>query len=47
MVHIGKNTRTIVSKGISAGKGQNSYRGLVQVGKKATNARNFRSATRC
>ena len=42
MVHIGKNTRsTIVSKGISAGKGQNSYRGLVQVGKKATNARNF------
>ena len=42
MVHIGKNTRsTIVSKGISAGKGQNSYRGLVQVGKKAKNARNF------
>jgi len=42
MVHIGKNTSsTIVSKGISAGKGQNSYRGLVQVGKKATNARNF------
>ena len=42
MVHIGKNTRsTIVSKGISAGRGQNSYRGLVQVGKNATNARNF------
>ena len=42
MVHLGKNTRsTIVSKGISAGRGQNSYRGLVQVGKKATNARNF------
>ena len=42
MVHIGKNTRsTIISKGISAGKGQNSYRGLVQVGKKASNARNF------
>ena len=42
MVHLGKNTRsTIVSKGISAGRGQNSYRGLVQVGKKAANARNF------
>jgi len=42
MVHIGKNTRsTIVSKGISAGKGQNSYRGLVQVGKNASKARNF------
>ena len=42
MVHIGKNTRsTIISKGISAGKGQNSYRGLVQVGKKASKARNF------
>ena len=42
MVHIGKNTRsTIISKGISAGKGQNSYRGLVQVGKNATNARNY------
>ena len=42
MVHIGKNPRsTIVSKGISAGRGQNSYRGLVQVGKNATNARNF------
>jgi Fe-S cluster assembly protein SufB len=42
MVHIGKNTRsTIVSKGISAGYGQNSYRGLVSVGKNAVNARNF------
>jgi Fe-S cluster assembly protein SufB len=42
MVHIGKNTKsTIVSKGISAGHGQNSYRGLVDVKKGATNARNF------
>ncbi len=42
MVHIGKNTRsTIVSKGIAAGHGQNSYRGLVKVQKTATNARNF------
>jgi Fe-S cluster assembly protein SufB len=42
MVHIGKNTRsTIVSKGISAGHGQNSYRGLVKVLKSAANARNF------
>ena len=42
MVHIGKNTRsTIISKGISAGHGQNSYRGLVKVQKSATNARNF------
>jgi Fe-S cluster assembly protein SufB len=42
MVHIGKNTRsTIVSKGISAARGQNSYRGLVQIGRNATNARNF------
>jgi Fe-S cluster assembly protein SufB len=42
MVHVGKNTRsTIVSKGISAGHGQNSYRGLVKVQKGATNARNF------
>jgi Fe-S cluster assembly protein SufB len=42
MVHIGKNTRsTIVSKGIAAGHGQNSYRGLVKVLKTATNARNF------
>jgi len=42
MVHIGKNTSsTIVSKGISAGRGQNSYRGLVEVRKSATNARNY------
>jgi Fe-S cluster assembly protein SufB len=42
MIHIGKNTRsTIVSKGISAGQGQNSYRGLVEVKKSAVNARNF------
>lgn len=41
MTHIGKNTRSrIVSKGISAGKSQNSYRGQVQVLKRATNARN-------
>ncbi|MBS1559933.1 MAG: Fe-S cluster assembly protein SufB, partial [Bacteroidetes bacterium] len=42
MIHIGKNTRSrIVSKGISAGKSQNSYRGQVQIMKRATNARNF------
>jgi len=42
MIHIGKNTRsTIVSKGISAGFGQNSYRGLVEIKKGAENARNF------
>lgn len=42
MIHIGKNTRSlIVSKGISAGKSQNSYRGLVKVNKQATNSRNF------
>ena len=42
MIHLGRNTRsTIVSKGISAGHGQNSYRGLVQVGKGAENARNY------
>jgi Fe-S cluster assembly protein SufB len=42
MIHIGKNTSsTIVSKGISAGKGQNSYRGLVKIQKSAANARNF------
>ncbi len=42
MIHIGKNTRSrIVSKGISAGKSQNSYRGQVQVMKRADNARNF------
>ena len=42
MIHIGKNTRsTIVSKGISAGQGQNSYRGLVKVLPKADGARNY------
>ncbi len=42
MIHIGKNTRsTIVSKGISAGFGQNTYRGLVKVQPKAINARNY------
>jgi Fe-S cluster assembly protein SufB len=42
MVHVGKNTKsTIVSKGISAGHGQNSYRGLVKIQKSASNARNF------
>jgi Fe-S cluster assembly protein SufB len=42
MYHIGKNTKSrIVSKGISAGKSQNSYRGLVKVMKRAENARNF------
>lgn len=42
MVHLGKNTKsTIISKGISAGKSNNSYRGLVKVGKNAVNARNF------
>ena len=42
MIHIGKNTKSrIVSKGISAGKSQNSYRGLVKVHHKAENARNF------
>ena len=42
MIHIGKNTKsTIISKGISAGKSNNSYRGLVKITKKAENARNF------
>ncbi|MCB0729610.1 MAG: Fe-S cluster assembly protein SufB [Ignavibacteriae bacterium] len=42
MIHLGKNTKsTIISKGISAGKSNNSYRGLVKVGKNAKNARNF------
>ena len=42
MIHIGKNTKsTIISKGISSGKGQQSYRGLVDIGKKAKNARNY------
>jgi Fe-S cluster assembly protein SufB len=42
MIHIGKNTKsTIISKGISAGESNNSYRGLVKIGKKADNARNY------
>jgi Fe-S cluster assembly protein SufB len=42
MIHIGKDTRSkIISKGISAGHGQNAYRGLVRISKKAANARNF------
>jgi Fe-S cluster assembly protein SufB len=42
MIHLGKNTKsTIISKGISAGKSNNSYRGLVKINKKAENARNF------
>lgn len=44
MIHIGKNTRsTIVSKGISSGHSQNSYRGLVKMGSKANNSRNYSS----
>lgn len=42
MIHLGKNTKSrIVSKGISAGKSQNSYRGLVDIAKRATNSRNY------
>ena len=42
MIHLGKNTKsTIVSKGISAGHGQNTYRGLVKIGKGAHGARNY------
>lgn len=42
MIHLGKNTRsTIISKGISAGVGQNTYRGAVKIMKRATNARNY------
>ncbi len=42
MIHLGRNTRsTIVSKGISAGKSNNSYRGLVKIGKNAENSRNY------
>jgi Fe-S cluster assembly protein SufB len=45
MIHIGKNTKsTIIAKGISAGRGENTYRGLVRIMPGATNARNF---TRC
>jgi len=41
MIHLGRNTRsTVVSKGISAGEGQNSYRGLIRMGKRAEDARN-------
>ena len=44
MIHLGRNTRsTIISKGISAGHSQNSYRGLVKVGAKAAGARNYSS----
>lgn len=42
MIHIGKNTRSrIISKGISAGRSSNSYRGLVKIGSRATGARNY------
>ncbi|MGD2130128.1 MAG: Fe-S cluster assembly protein SufB [Lysobacterales bacterium] len=42
MIHIGRDTRSkIISKGISAGRGQNAYRGLVRISKKAENARNY------
>ena len=42
MIHLGRNTRsTIISKGISAGRGQNTYRGLVKIGKGAKGARNY------
>jgi Fe-S cluster assembly protein SufB len=42
MIHLGKNTRsTVVSKGISAGQGQNTYRGLIKIGKGAQGARNY------
>ncbi|HIF97035.1 MAG TPA: Fe-S cluster assembly protein SufB [Myxococcales bacterium] len=42
MIHVGKNTKsTIISKGISAGRGQQSYRGLVKIGRKAEGARNY------
>lgn len=42
MIHLGKNTKsTVISKGVSAGKSQNSYRGLVHIGARADNARNF------
>ncbi len=42
MIHLGKDTRsTIVSKGISAGHGQNTYRGMVKIGRHAANARNY------
>ena len=44
MIHMGRNTRsTIISKGISAGQGQNTYRGLVRMSQRAENARNHTS----
>lgn len=44
MIHLGKHTKsTIISKGISAGRSQNSYRGLVKIGKRANGARNYSS----
>jgi len=48
MIHLGKNTRsTIVSKGISAGRGQNTYRGLVKIMKAPRARETIRNATRC
>ena len=48
MIHIGKNTKSnIVAKGISAGRGQNSYRGLVKMMKSAEGARNFSQCDSC
>ncbi|MDZ7629979.1 MAG: SufD family Fe-S cluster assembly protein [Gemmatimonadaceae bacterium] len=48
MIHIGKNTQsTIVSKGISAGRGQNTYRGLVKILPRPTARATTPSATRC
>ena len=42
MIHLGKNTKSkIISKGISAGQADNTYRGLVDIGAKAKNARNY------
>ena len=42
MIHLGENTKsTIISKGVSAGKSQNSYRGLVRINPRAKNSRNF------
>ncbi|HZA29625.1 MAG TPA: SufD family Fe-S cluster assembly protein, partial [Gammaproteobacteria bacterium] len=42
MIHLGRNTKsTIISKGVSAGRGQNAYRGLVKIAKGAENARNY------
>ena len=47
MIHVGRNTRSrIVSKGISAGRSENSYRGLVRVAKAAENARNYSQCDR-